>query len=40
MDYVRLFKGKYYWNMIRSIAAKPVSVTVTGPEGRVTAPVQ
>jgi len=36
---IRLFKGKYYWNLTRSIAIKPVSVTVSGVEGKVMAPV-
>jgi hypothetical protein len=39
MTFTRLFKGKYYWSFAQGTTTKPATVTVSGPEGSVTAPV-
>jgi hypothetical protein len=40
MVYSKLVKGKYYWTFSRNLAAKPTTITVSGPEGSQTATVQ
>ncbi len=40
MTFVRILKGRYVWNLNCTCAVKPATVTVFGPEGRVTAQVQ
>ena len=40
MSYEKLFKGKYIWSYIdTNVVTAPATVTVSGPEGSVTAPV-
>lgn len=40
MTFARLFKGKYCWTFSLALAARPESVTVSGPEGAVTTAVR
>lgn len=40
MVYSKLVKGKYYWTFSRSLATKPGTITVSGPEGARTATVR
>ncbi|MCM2265204.1 MAG: SBBP repeat-containing protein [Desulfuromonadales bacterium] len=40
MMFSRLSKERYYWSFSRSVASRPATVTVAGPEGSRTATVQ
>ena len=40
MTFTKLFKGKYYWTFSTVLSVKPATVTVSGPEGSVSAEVQ
>jgi hypothetical protein len=41
MDFLKLFKGEYKWGFTdTNVVSAPLTVTVSGPEGSVTASVE